>query len=55
MVPSVRHVAAGGLSGESREQFARRFGAPVNTITTWLRRAALDMRASLGDAVRRAV
>jgi len=35
------------IQGQSREQLAERFGAPVNTIKTWLRRAVLDMRATL--------
>jgi RNA polymerase sigma-70 factor (ECF subfamily) len=40
-------VIAAYIQGQSREQLAERFGAPVNTIKTWLRRAVLDMRAAL--------
>jgi RNA polymerase sigma-70 factor (ECF subfamily) len=40
-------VVAAYIQGQSREQLAERFGAPVNTIKTWLRRAMLDMRAAL--------
>jgi RNA polymerase sigma-70 factor (ECF subfamily) len=40
-------VIAAYLQGQSREQLSERFGAPVNTIKTWLRRAVLDMRAVL--------
>lgn len=40
-------VVAAYINGESREQLAARFGAPVNTIKTWLRRAVLDIRAGL--------
>lgn len=40
-------VVAAYIQGQSREQLAQRFGAPVNTIKTWLRRAVLDMRAVL--------
>ena len=40
-------VIAAYIQGQSREQLAERFGAPVNTIKTWLRRAVLDMRAVL--------
>jgi RNA polymerase sigma-70 factor (ECF subfamily) len=45
-------VIAAYINGESREQLSRRFGAPVNTIKTWLRRAVLDIRAAIaaGDA-----
>ena len=46
-------VIAAYLDGESREQLSRRFGAPVNTIKTWLRRAVLDIRAAIAaDEVR---
>ena len=41
-------VVAAYIQGQSREQLAERFGAPVNTIKTWLRRAVLDMRAAGG-------
>lgn len=40
-------VIAAYIHGQSREQLAERFGAPVNTIKTWLRRAVIDMRAAL--------
>ena len=43
-------VIAAYLNGESREQLAERFGAPVNTIKTWLRRAVLDIRAAIEEA-----
>ena len=42
-------VVAAYIKGESREQLAERFGAPVNTIKTWLRRAVLDIRAGLAE------
>jgi RNA polymerase sigma-70 factor (ECF subfamily) len=41
-----RLVIAAYLHGESREQLARRFGVPVNTVKTWLRRAILEMQAN---------
>lgn len=40
-------VIAAYLYGESREELSQRFGAPVNTIKTWLRRAMLDIRAAI--------
>ena len=40
-------VIAAYIQGQSREQLSERFGAPVNTVKTWLRRAVLDMRAVL--------
>ena len=40
-------VIAAYLEGQSREQLSARFGAPVNTIKTWLRRAVLDIRATI--------
>lgn len=42
-----RLIVAAYVRGESRDQLARRFGAPVNTIKTWLRRAILDVRATV--------
>ena len=42
-------VIAAYINGESREELAARFGAPVNTIKTWLRRAVLDMRATIEE------
>jgi RNA polymerase sigma-70 factor (ECF subfamily) len=50
-----RLIIAAYLHGESREQLARRFGAPVNTIKTWLRRAVLELRASLDEDAARGV
>lgn len=35
-------------NGWSREQLAEKFGAPVNTVKTWLRRSMLDVRGCLG-------
>ncbi|CCE11546.1 RNA polymerase ECF-type sigma factor [Bradyrhizobium sp. STM 3843] len=35
-------------NGWSREQLAVKFGAPVNTVKTWLRRSMMDIRACLG-------
>jgi RNA polymerase sigma-70 factor, ECF subfamily len=43
-------VIAAYINGESREELAARFGAPVNTIKTWLRRAVLDIRAAIEEA-----
>jgi len=37
------------FNGWSREQLATRFGAPVNTIKTWLRRSILAVRECLGS------
>jgi RNA polymerase sigma-70 factor (ECF subfamily) len=34
------------VRGESREQLAARFGRPVGTIKTWLRRALLQIKIS---------
>lgn len=42
-----RLVIAAYINGESREQLSARFGAPVNTVKTWLRRAVLDIRAAI--------
>jgi RNA polymerase sigma-70 factor (ECF subfamily) len=42
-------VIAAYLNGDSREDLAARFGAPVNTIKTWLRRAVIDIRAAIDD------
>ena len=42
-------IVAAYINGESREQLSQRFGAPVNTIKTWLRRAVLDLRAGLAE------
>lgn len=35
--------------GMSREDLAAKFGAPVATVKTWLRRSLLQLRACLGD------
>lgn len=35
--------------GYSREELSRRFGAPVNTIKTWLHRGAQSLRACLEE------
>ncbi|AVT75669.1 sigma-70 family RNA polymerase sigma factor [Rhodopseudomonas palustris] len=35
-------------NGWSREQLGAKFGAPANTIKTWLRRSLLDVRGCLG-------
>jgi RNA polymerase sigma-70 factor, ECF subfamily len=46
--PTRRHlIIAAYIRGESRKQLSQRFGVPVNTIKTWLRRALLDTRANL--------
>lgn len=36
-------------NGLSREQLAVRFGKPVNTIKTWLRRSLIEIRDCLGS------
>ena len=35
-------------NGWSREQLAAKFGTPVNTVKTWLRRSMMDIRECLG-------
>jgi RNA polymerase sigma-70 factor, ECF subfamily len=40
-------VLAAYLHGESRNRLSERYGVPVNTIKTWIRRALLKARASL--------
>ena len=40
-------VISAYIHGESRKQLSERFGVPVNTIKTWIRRALLETRASL--------
>lgn len=35
-------------NGWSREQLAQKFGKPLNTVKTWLRRSLLDIRECLG-------
>jgi RNA polymerase sigma-70 factor (ECF subfamily) len=36
-------------NGLSREQLAAKFGKPVNTIKTWLRRSLIEIRECLGS------
>ena len=46
--PDRRHlVIAAYVHGESRYQLSERYGVPVNTIKTWIRRALLETRATL--------
>lgn len=50
--PARRHlIIAAYIRGESRKQLSKRYGVPVNTIKTWIRRALLETRASLLRAV----
>ena len=44
-------IVAAYVRGESREQLAARFGRPVGTIKTWLRRALLQAAMSVSTAV----
>jgi RNA polymerase sigma-70 factor (ECF subfamily) len=44
-------IVAAYVHGESREQLALRFGKPANTIKTWLRRALLEARMSMSNAM----
>ncbi|HXW28661.1 MAG TPA: sigma-70 family RNA polymerase sigma factor, partial [Xanthobacteraceae bacterium] len=37
------------FAGFSREQLAAKFGAPVNTVKTWLRRSLVQIRECLGS------
>jgi RNA polymerase sigma-70 factor (ECF subfamily) len=46
-----RLIIAAYIRGESRKQLSEQYGVPVNTIKTWIRRALLDSRASLQNAV----
>lgn len=47
-----RHlVIAAYINGESRDRLSERYGVPVNTIKTWIRRALLEVRASLRAGV----
>jgi RNA polymerase sigma-70 factor (ECF subfamily) len=39
------------LKGESRQVLARRFGVPVGTIKTWLRRTLMSLREDCAAAV----
>jgi RNA polymerase sigma-70 factor (ECF subfamily) len=50
--PTKRHlVIAAYINGESRDRLSERYGVPVNTIKTWIRRALLEVRASLQAGV----
>ena len=50
--PKQRHlIIAAYIRGESREQLSKRYGVPVNTIKTWIRRALLEVRANVINAV----
>jgi len=44
-------IVAAYIQGESREQLAIRFGTPVGTIKTWLRRAILQAQLSVGKHI----
>jgi len=47
--PSRRQlVIAAYIHGESRHRLSERYGVPVNTIKTWIRRALLEVRAQIG-------
>ncbi|UZE51597.1 hypothetical protein [Rhodopseudomonas sp. P2A-2r] len=35
------------LDGESRDRLSERYGVPVNTIKTWIRRALIEIRSNL--------
>jgi RNA polymerase sigma-70 factor, ECF subfamily len=48
-------IVAAYIHGESRAQLAVKFGAPANTIKTWLRRALLEMRTAMEDSERLAI
>lgn len=46
--PTKRHlIIAAYIDGESRDRLSERYGVPVNTIKTWIRRALLEVRAKL--------
>lgn len=47
---SRRLIVAAYLHGESREVLSERFGIPVNTVKTWIRRGLLATRACLANA-----
>jgi RNA polymerase sigma-70 factor (ECF subfamily) len=50
--PTRRHmVIAAYLYGESRHRLSERYGVPVNTIKTQIRRALLEVRASIQNPV----
>ena len=48
-----RLIVAAYVHGESRAELARRFGVPVGTIKSWLRRATLEVRANVAPAADR--
>jgi RNA polymerase sigma-70 factor, ECF subfamily len=49
--PTRRHlIIAAYVRGESRKQLSERYGVPVNTIKTWIRRALLETRASMQNS-----
>lgn len=46
--PTKRHlVMAAYIEGASRDKLSERYGVPVNTIKTWIRRALIEVRANL--------
>ena len=46
--PTRRRLIIGAyIRGESRQQLSKRYGVPVNTIKTWIRRALLEVRAQI--------
>ena len=46
--PTKRHlVMAAYIDGESRDRLSERFGVPVNTIKTWIRRALIEIRSNV--------
>jgi RNA polymerase sigma-70 factor (ECF subfamily) len=47
---SRRLIIAAYLHGQSREALSERFGIPVNTVKTWIRRGLLATRAYLANA-----
>jgi RNA polymerase sigma-70 factor (ECF subfamily) len=50
--PTRRHlVIAAYIHGESRHRLSERYGVPVNTIKTWIRRALLEVRESVQNEV----
>jgi RNA polymerase sigma-70 factor (ECF subfamily) len=42
-------IIAAYIHGESRHRLSKQYGVPVNTIKTWIRRALLEVRASVGE------
>jgi RNA polymerase sigma-70 factor, ECF subfamily len=49
--PTQRHlIIAAYIRGESRKQLSERYGVPVNTIKTWIRRALLETRESMRNS-----